>query len=990
MTSQPLQQLQQRLAALEAENRALCVQLDGRRDMSFGGLDLHRMAIFNSAIDHAIIAMDLDGRVTGWNIGAERLFGWTSAEMVGHSIECLLGPEDRAAGWADLELRNVLEKGRFESERWQVRADGQRFWGAGETTPLRTADGEQIGYFKVLHDRTEQHQVRLRLEEEEARYRALVDSIDAGFCIIEMAFDENGRGRDYRFIEVNPAFERHTGIANAAGRWMREIAAEHEQHWFDIYGEVALTGKPVRFENNAEALGRWYDVYAVRIGDPAAARVGILFNDLSERRQAELALARSEAHWRGVFETLQEGFILGELIRDASGQACDWRYLDVNPAWGTMLGIPLEGVAGRSVRDVVPGIEPEWISHIANVVETSVSEEFVRQVGVLGRWYEGRVHHLDGDRFAVTFQDVTQRRLEDVRRRGLLDLLDRFHDLGEIESMAYAAAEMLGRTLAVSRAGYCTLDERYRAVTVERDWALPGMPLLAGTHSLRSISGFADTLLRGESVVVDDIRADPRTQGHAVDMEALSIGSMLQVPITELGRTVAVFFVCRSIVTHWQQEDIAFVLEVASRARAAIERRRAEQKLRALNASLEREVGERTEALLKSEEKLRQSQKMEAVGQLTGGLAHDFNNLLTGIAGSLELLQNRIAKGRLEGLERYMQAAQGASTRAASLTHRLLAFSRQQTLDPKPVNINSLVEGMEELVRRTVGPSIEIDVECTMDLWLTLVDRNQLENALLNLCINARDAMEGGGCLLIETSNVWMNSRTAAEVDLPVGHYVALSVIDNGCGMPSDVVAKAFDPFFTTKPLGMGTGLGLSMIYGFARQSGGQVKIASVFGQGTAVTLYMPRYVGETQADNFEVPPDMPRTGAGETVLVVDDEPTVRMLITDVLEDMGYRALEAGDAESGLQALQSSSVRIDLLISDIGLPGGMNGRQMADQARIARPQLKVLFITGYAESDVFGVGQLPSGMHLLTKPFGIDVLGRKVKELLTKAPVPPG
>lgn len=384
------------------------------------------------------------------------------------------------------------------------------------------------------------------------------------------------------------------------------------------------------------------------------------------------------------------------------------------------------------------------------------------------------------------------------------------------------------------------------------------------------------------------------------------------------------------------------------------------------------------------EEQLRQSQKMEAVGQLTGGLAHDFNNLLTGISGSLEMMQVRMSQGRTAEFDRYFMAAQGAVKRAAALTHRLLAFSRRQTLDPKPTNVNRLLSGLEDLIQRTVGPSIHVELVGASGLWPTLVDPNQLENAVLNLCINARDAMPDGGRLTIETANKWLDERAARQQDLPVGQYVSLCVTDTGTGMAPDVIAKAFDPFFTTKPIGEGTGLGLSMIYGFARQSGGQVRIYSEVGQGTTMCIYLPRH-------DEEVPPDeegmtsahSEPLGEGEVVLVIDDEPTIRMLIAEVLSESGFAVIEAPDGPAGLRVLESNA-RIDLLITDVGLPGGMNGRQVADAARVHRPNLKVLFITGYAENAVIGRGRLENGMFVLTKPFQMEILADRIREIIQR------
>ena len=382
------------------------------------------------------------------------------------------------------------------------------------------------------------------------------------------------------------------------------------------------------------------------------------------------------------------------------------------------------------------------------------------------------------------------------------------------------------------------------------------------------------------------------------------------------------------------------------------------------------------------EEELRQSQKMEAVGQLTGGVAHDFNNLLTGVTGNLDLLQTRIRQGRINDVDRYVASAQGAAQRAAALTHRLLAFSRRQTLEPKPTNVNRLVAGMQDLIQRTVGPAIAIESARITGLWNTLVDPGQLENALLNLCINARDAMPNGGTITIETANRWLDEQGARERELPPGQYVSLCVSDTGTGMADDVIARAFDPFFTTKPIGQGTGLGLSMIYGFARQSNGQVRIYSEVGAGTMVCLFLPRHQGEEDA----VGPladlsEAPRAINGETVLVIDDDSTVRMLVTEVLNDLGYTPIEAADGAAGLKVIQSNA-RIDLLVTDVGLPGGMNGRQVADAARVTRPDLKVLFVTGYAENAVLRNGHLDRDMHVMTKPFAMEAFANRIKSLI--------
>jgi PAS domain S-box-containing protein len=390
-------------------------------------------------------------------------------------------------------------------------------------------------------------------------------------------------------------------------------------------------------------------------------------------------------------------------------------------------------------------------------------------------------------------------------------------------------------------------------------------------------------------------------------------------------------------------------------------------------------------ALRQAEEALRQSQKMEAIGQLTGGIAHDFNNLLTGIIGAVEIVRKRLASGNHQDIDRFMNAAVTSAGRAASLTHRLLAFSRRQPLDPKPLDLNRLVESIDDLLRRSLGERVELKIALGTDVWPALTDANQLENALLNLAINARDAMPHGGHLTIETTNVTAGSSEGRPDDLEPGDYVLISVSDTGIGMSPETIAKAFDPFFTTKPIGQGTGLGLSMIYGFAKQSRGQVRIESTVGRGTTIQLYLPRYWGALADDHADVEPVEAPHGSGETVLVVEDDSSVRLLIGEVLRELGYSCLEAAEGQAALPLL-ASNIRMDLMITDVGLPG-LNGRQVAEIAREHRPGLRVLFVTGYAEHATERGRFLGPGMDMITKPFTLDALAVKIREMIASAPV---
>ena len=431
-------------------------------------------------------------------------------------------------------------------------------------------------------------------------------------------------------------------------------------------------------------------------------------------------------------------------------------------------------------------------------------------------------------------------------------------------------------------------------------------------------------------------------------------------------------------------------------------RKASEATMRQSNGVLEARVAERTRELVEAngllraeadergrvEEELRQSQKMEAVGQLTGGIAHDFNNLLGAISGSLELMRSRAAEGRMTEFAHYQENALASVNRAAALTHRLLAFSRRQTLDPKPTSVGRLVTGLEELFRRTVGPSVRVETQLTGSLWPALCDPHQLEHALLNLVINARDAMPDGGSLVIEGANAAGPSSNGAlgqahPVGVPPGDWMSLAVTDTGVGMSPAVAARVFEPFFTTKPLGQGTGLGLSMVQGFIKQSGGHVHLCSEEGQGTTLTILLPRYLGDPdEAAVVDAAVGPAKAPPNAVVLVVEDEPDLRMVLADVLTDLGYGVLQATDGLNGLRTVQSAA-RIDMLLTDVGLPGGMNGRQLADAARQHRPGLKVLFVTGYADTAAVGNGHLDADMQAMTKPFTLRALADRVLEVIT-------
>jgi PAS domain S-box-containing protein len=498
----------------------------------------------------------------------------------------------------------------------------------------------------------------------------------------------------------------------------------------------------------------------------------------------------------------------------------------------------------------------------------------------------------------------------------------------------------------------------------------------------------------GEGVLRSgDITKDPR-YGHNAPHRGMPKGhlplvSYLAVPVTSRsGEVIGGLFFGHLQPDRFDERSERLALGLAAQAATAIDNARLMQAQQRLNQTLEQKVAERTQALenemamrASTEAALRQAQKMEAVGQLTGGIAHDFNNMLSGVIGGLNLIKRRIASGRLEDLDRFMEAATTSAHRAAALTSRLLAFSRRQSLDARSVDINALTEALSDLLARTVNENIALHILPDEGAPHAIVDANQLENAILNLAINARDAMPEGGQLTVSVSTAELDARdTAATPGVEAGRYVVIAVSDTGVGMAPEVMDKVFEPFFTTKPIGQGTGLGLSMVYGFARQSGGQVRVHSQLGQGTRVSLYLP--VSDSDADALGEGPALVPEGQGQIVLVVEDDPSVRLLVREVLEELHYVAVEAGDAVQAIPILKSGQ-RLDLMVSDVGLPG-MNGRQLAEVAREHRPHLPILFVTGYAENAAIRAGFLGTNMDMITKPFALDSLADKIHRMIAR------
>ena len=1147
--------LHARLRALEAENERLRTsaehaESDLRRLQSEGRLGFYDIDLASDDF-HAlpetrrIYGLPATGRLRGTDI---------QALVLPEDRHLVSTREDRDAGKAPRDVEARIRRADDGEIRWIARS-GEFEYGDG---------GRPVRFMGVVRDITERKQIRQALDDEralaqtalaasQARYRALLESIDAAFCVVHVIVDADGRPMDLRYLETNAVFERHTGMKDVTGRTLREMVPGIEPYWIDFYAEIARTGQARRTTQEIASVGRWLEIHAYPFGDPHARQVAVLFNDVSEqqrslRRQAALlalgdrlgpladpaaieqagceelaralgadhvtyAAADAEREDIEVADTLvavplldrgrvvarlhvrhaaprawdvaELAFIrdVGERVRFAAERARGERALRdseeqfrvfaqavPNMVWaarpdGTIdwLNDEVAAYSGRSAREV---LGPEGWASIVHPDDLAAAQATWRRSLEAGDDYEieFRIRRADGRyrwflvraqavrasdaaivRWVGTNTDIDDQRQQAQKLEWLVaertadrnalwqltsDVMLRATFDGLVTAANPAWTEVLGWPLtAIVGSNLFDLlhpDDLDRTRTVAAQLSLGG-PLDRFDNRYRHQDGswrwISWSARPGQGLinaVGRDITADKERAEALRDLEDFSRLALSAVGGVGVWRydVASDRFFCDESIANLYGIDVAqgaagilredFLANVVPEDMAALRATMSGGLVRSGDLELEYRirhpdgstrwvlsrghtyfdaagqpvrrtgVGVEMTRQRQLEEQLRQSQKLEAVGQLTGGIAHDFNNMLSTISTSLELLKLRAGTGTKAELERYIGLATKAIRGAASLTQRLLAFSRKQTLDIRAVDVNRLARDLEDLLRRTLGERISLALALGDDPWTAHTDANQLESALLNLAINARDAMPEGGKLTIETTNLNVGAGTAVAADLVPGDYLVVSVSDTGTGMPPDVVRRAFDPFFTTKPIGQGTGLGLSMIYGYARQSGGNVTIYSRPGDGTTVKIFLPRSLAVEAPAAAAVAAPAAR-GDGERILLVEDEDDVREVVREVLVLQGYVVTTAHDAVSALAILRERDP-VDLLVTDVGLPGE-TGRTLASKAQALRPGLRVLFITGYAKEAAVRSEFLGEGMDMLSKPFAVDDLVARVHAL---------
>ena len=951
-----------------------------------------QLRLVTDALPVMIAFVDRDVRYRFVNAAYERWFGLSQPDLIGQRVEELLGADAYALRHDRIQAALRGEPQIFDA--FTPHPDGTTRDTEMQYVPRRDQSGEVDGFFVLVTDvsfrKRGEEALQKRSEQlqqlaETATQVARAPSLDATLEIVTQAARRIvGAHQGVVSLTRGPDWSQAINTVALTSKYQRWLDYAQMPDGSGIYAWLCEENRPARFtQSELEAHPRWRgfgrhaDEHPPMRGWLAAPLVGrdgrnlgliqlsdkedgSDFDEADEAMLVQLAqLASAAVEQAQTEEALARKALEFEALAENVSQLAwmaepDGHIFWYNKRWYDYTGTDLETMQGWGWRDVhhsehveqvLDEVRRNWASgepwegtYLLRGVDGDFRPFLTRaepirdEAGKLVRWFGTNTDisaQLEAERELRQLNETLEERVTEALAERRL-----WADVFETSDAKIAALDLEGRFLALNRA----YGDEFETIFGRRPE--PGDVLADLLNHLPEERHAAVALwnraLTGEAFTVTEDFGDPALNRRYYELRFNPLR-------TQGGRLVGAF---------------QYGIDVTEQLRSQAE-------------------------LAQAQEALRQSQKMESLGQLVGGIAHDFNNLLTGVIGSLDLIERRVAMGRSDKLDRYTATAMASAKRAATLTERLLAFSRRQSLDPKPLDLNTVVRSMEDLIRRSVGERIAVETVVSGGLWGTKVDRNQLENALLNLCVNARDAMSDGGRLTIETANGHLDDAYASlHPDVHPGQYVVLSVTDTGVGMSEAIKQRIFEPFYTTKPIGKGTGLGLSQLFGFVKQSGGHVAVYSEPGEGTSFKLYLRRHHGEVVEDLPSGPSELSRAESNETVLVVEDEDTVRLLVVDVLDELGYDAHEATDAEAALRVLESNA-RIDLLVTDVGLPG-LNGRQLADRARELRPGLKILFITGYAHNAAVGNGLLEPGMEVVTKPFAVeqlvDKIGRMIRE----------
>lgn len=895
--------------------------------------------------------------------------------------------------WRELwdDLKPLLDKVRDDGE--VVTAKDREFYieryGQPETvtfdisySPTFGEDGSITGVLCVVRETTSERAYAKRAQESEERFRNMADNAPVMMWVVDEAgYCTYLNTRWYEF--TGQTREQAEGFG-----WLEATHPEDRQRSESVFIAALKERKPFRLEYRLlrhDGTYRW----AIDAAEPRIAPDGTFMGyvgsvmDIDERHEIERALSKSRLELAAITHSVDQ------MIWTTRPDGYHDFY---NDRWYEFTGLPAGSTDGDGWNGVFHPDDQDrawdvWNASLRTGAPYEIEYRLRHRSGGY-RWVIGRAkatYDTDGRilRWYGTCTDIHDLKMQELQHGILLDLQEVTRNLEDPADVAYEAARILGRFCKVDRVGYGVIDERNETVVIERDWTSDAVESITGFHKLRDYGSFIDDLKDGKVVALADAATDPRTAKHANRLHDIGAGAIVNVPIHELGKLVAVLFLHSRLRRDWTEADVQFIADVAERTRQIVERRRAERQLRSLASSLEEQVIERTEALRKSDALLRQSQKMEAIGQLTGGVAHDFNNNLAVIISGLNLIQRKLNRGHTKDLDMLMAGTMEGAQRAATLTHRLLAFARKQPLSPEVLDPNRMISGMNELLSRTLGGAVRVETVLGAGLWKTSADLSQLENAVLNLAVNARDAMPDGGRLTIETANAHVDDAYGLQHGIAHGQYVLIAVSDTGAGMSEDVLQRAFDPFFTTKEVGKGTGLGLSQVFGFVRQTHGHIKIYSEPKVGTTVKIYLPRYYGEEeQRIPSEPSTDMPEA-KGEAILLVEDDDRVRAFTENALQDLGYCVTAASSGRKALELLHGG-LKVDLLFTDIIMPE-MTGRKLADAVAEILPHLPVIYATGYTSNAVVHNGILDPGTNFLQKPYMLTQLAQKVREVLDRS-----